>query len=62
MHVTETISLPAPVSEALDRWIEEQMDPKPSRPEAIKLAIVDWLVALGHISVRDAPQEPKPGD
>lgn len=32
---------------ALDAWIEEQPAPKPSRPEAIRIALRDWLIGLG---------------
>ena len=33
---------------ALDRWVKAQRDP-PSRPEAIRYALKDWLVAQGII-------------
>lgn len=32
---------------ALDAWIAQQPDPKPSRPEAVRLALKDWLTGMG---------------
>lgn len=32
---------------ALDTWIAAQPDPKPSRPEAIRTALKEWLTGLG---------------
>ena len=29
---------------ALDAWIAAQPDPKPSRPEAIRVALREWLM------------------
>ena len=29
----------------LDAWIERQPDPKPTRPEAIRQIVTDWLEA-----------------
>lgn len=31
----------------LDAWIAQQPDPKPSRPEAIRVALKEWLAGLG---------------
>lgn len=31
----------------LDAWIAEQSDPKPSRPEALRLLTADYLITLG---------------
>ena len=36
-----------PDMNALDQWIDRQPDPKPSRPEAIRIALRDWLTSLG---------------
>ncbi len=35
------------MAEALDKWIAAQPDPKPTRPEAIRTALRDWLTDLG---------------
>ena len=35
------------IDKALDTWIAQQPDPKPSRPEAIRVALKDWLTGLG---------------
>jgi len=32
---------------SLDAWIAAQPEPRPSRPEAIRLALKDWLTGLG---------------
>lgn len=31
----------------LDTWIAEQNDPKPSRPEAARLLLIDALIGMG---------------
>ena len=31
----------------LDAWIAQQPEPRPSRPEAIRLALREWLTGLG---------------
>lgn len=31
----------------LDKWIEKQPEPKPSRSEAIREAVKDWLTGMG---------------
>jgi hypothetical protein len=49
------------VSAVLDRWIDEQPEPKPSRTDAIQLAVIDWLIALGHFSIRELPEGPSQG-
>jgi len=36
-----------PDVKALDAWIAAQPEPRPSRPEAIRLALKDWLTGLG---------------
>ena len=47
--------MPPDVS-ALDAYIAAQPDPQPSRPEAIRLALRDWLTGLGYLPVRDDPE------
>jgi len=34
---------------ALDKWIKDQPAPKPSRPDAVRKALTDWLTGLGLI-------------
>lgn len=38
---------------ALDAWIDQQPEPKPSRPEAIRIALRDWLTGLGLLKAAD---------
>lgn len=38
---------------ALDAWIAEQPEPKPSRPEAIRYALRDWLIGMGMLALDD---------
>jgi hypothetical protein len=40
--------MPAQIS-PLDAWIAAQPDPKPSRPEAIRYALTDWLTGRGYV-------------
>ncbi len=40
----------------LDAWIAAQPEPRPSRPEAIRLALKDWLTGLGLLKHRDDPE------
>ena len=47
--------LPADVA-AIDAWISAQPEPRPSRPEAIRLALKDWLTGLGLLHHRDDPE------
>ncbi len=37
---------------SLDAWIAAQPEPRPSRPEAIRLALKDWLTGLGLLKGR----------
>ena len=41
---------------ALDRFIATQPKPQSTRPEAIRLALRDWLTGLGFIKHRDDPE------
>jgi len=38
--------------EPLDSWIAEQPEPRPSRPEAVRFALRDWLIGIGLISIK----------
>ena len=42
----------------LDAYIAAQPDPKPSRPEAIGLALRGWLTGLGHLSAGEGADAP----
>jgi len=42
--------------DSLDAWIAAQPEPRPSRPEAIRLALKDWLTGLGLLKHRDDPE------
>jgi hypothetical protein len=42
-----------PILAALDAWIASQPDPKPTRSEAIRIALKDWLIGLGLMSQYD---------
>lgn len=41
------VRVPPDLLADLDTWIAEQPDPKPSRPEAIRLLLADSLIGLG---------------
>ena len=54
----DSLELPNDVSAALDQWIAEQPDPKPSRVEAITLALVDWLLVMGRLPADEPVKKP----
>jgi hypothetical protein len=35
----------------LDHWIADQPTPKPSRPDAVRKALTDWLIGLGMLPI-----------
>ena len=41
---------------AVEAWIADQPDPKPSRSEAVRLALTDWLTGMGYLPHRDNPE------
>jgi hypothetical protein len=41
---------------ALDSWIAAQPEPKPTRPEAIRYALRDWLIFQGILKSPDDPE------
>ncbi len=51
-----TVRMHDPTLDALDAWIAAQPEPRPSRPEAIRLALKDWLTGLGLLKHRDDPE------
>lgn len=50
------VRLLPPVMMPLDAWIEAQPEPKPSRPEAIRYALTDWLTSQGYVRHREDPE------
>lgn len=48
-----TVRVPPDQLAALDAWISAQSDPKPSRPEAIRHALANWLSGQGQVQNRD---------
>jgi len=53
---TAPIRIPLQILVAVDTWIAAQPEPRPSRPEAIRLALKDWLTGLGLLKHRDDPE------
>lgn len=41
------VRIQPPELKALDTWLAGQPEPRPSRPEAIRLALRDWLAGIG---------------
>jgi hypothetical protein len=46
---TAPIDLPANLSAALDAWIADQPEPKPSQSDVICVALTEHLKAKGHL-------------
>ena len=42
--------------DGLEKWIAAQPEPRPSRSEAIRFVIGDWLTGLGYLPSRDDPE------
>ena len=53
---TATVRVPVEILHAFDAWIAAQPEPRPSRPEAIRLALKDRLTGLGLLNHRDDPE------
>ena len=53
---TATVRVPVETLHQVDAWIAAQPEPRPSRPEAIRLALKDWLTGLGLLKHRDDPE------
>jgi len=47
------VRLQARPLDALDTWIAAQPEPRPSRPEAIRVALKDWLTGLGLLKTEE---------
>lgn len=41
------VRIQPPMLAALDAWIGEQPGRKPTRPEAVRKALSDWLIGMG---------------
>ena len=41
------VRIQPPMLDALDEWISKQEGRKPTRPEAVRKALSDWLIGLG---------------
>ena len=50
------LRLHAPLLEPLDTWIAGQPEPRPSRSEAIRRALRDWLVGQGVLKQHEDPE------
>lgn len=50
------VAMPPEQLQPLDAWIEAQPEPKPSRPEAIRHALADWLTGQGYARHREDPE------
>jgi metal-responsive CopG/Arc/MetJ family transcriptional regulator len=50
------LRLPKALISSLDKWIKQQPDPRPSRSEAIRRALADWLTGRGLLKNRDDPE------
>jgi hypothetical protein len=55
------VRLLPPNLSALDAWIAAQPEPRPSRPQAIRLALRDWLASQSAAAVK-SPALPPPSD
>jgi hypothetical protein len=49
-------TLPEKVLAALDQWIARQPEPHPTRSDAVKTAVLNWLIGLGLLKHRDDPE------
>jgi hypothetical protein len=43
--VAQHFTMPASLSTAIDAWIALQLEPRPTRPEAIRFILQDWLAS-----------------
>jgi hypothetical protein len=46
------VRFPPPDLAALDRWIARHPEPKPTRPEAVRRIVADYLTEGGHMRSR----------
>lgn len=45
----QAADLPAPVANALQAWIADQPEPRPTTSEAIVRGLSEWLTGLGYL-------------
>ena len=50
------VRMPVELRDALDGWISNEPEPKPTRSEAIRVALRDWLTDFGYLPQPDAPE------
>lgn len=50
------VRLPPEQLAPLDAWIADQPEPRPSRPEAVRHALADWLIGQGYVRHRKDPE------
>ena len=55
------VRLQPEILQPLDQWIADQHDPQPTRPEAVRKALQDWLTGLGLISVEKSTRSNQRG-
>ena len=48
------LDLPPHLLAALDAWIASQPEPKPTRSQAVEMAVADWLVCVGAVPLEAA--------
>lgn len=46
---TQTIRVPMETITLVDAWISEQPEPRPSRPEAMRVIVADWMMERGRL-------------
>jgi len=49
------VRLHADLLKPLDVWIADQPKPQPSRPDAVRIALKDWLTGLGLVDLSARP-------
>ena len=54
-----TSRVPRPIVQAIDAWIAAQPEPRPSRSDALRLALHDWLTGLGLLPGGDTEAAPE---
>jgi Arc/MetJ-type ribon-helix-helix transcriptional regulator len=54
-----TSRVPRSIIQAIDAWIAAQPEPRPSRSDALRLALHDWLTGLGLLPGDDTEAAPE---
>jgi hypothetical protein len=50
------VRIPRDLIGPLDAWISDQPNPKPTRPEAIRQALTEWLIGKGLLKAVATPE------